>query len=60
MSRRPFQRRNLLLAVPLLGIVGLMACILSGAADRWLLACVAVSGSAIGAYLVIERLRPRP
>jgi hypothetical protein len=60
MSRRPFRRRNLLLAVPGFGLVGLVACTLVGAGDGWLLACVAVSGSAIGIYLLIERFLPRP
>lgn len=59
MSQSPFRRRNLLLAVPLLGLVSLMACIVAGTTDGWLLACAAVSGSAIGAYLLIERIRPR-
>lgn len=59
MNRRPFRRRNLLLVVPGFGLVGLVACTLAGAADGWLLVCVAVSGSAIGAYLLIERFRPR-
>ena len=59
MSRRPFQRRNLLLAVPGFGLVGLVACTLAGLAFGWTLVCVGVSGSAIGAYLLIERFRPR-
>lgn len=60
MSRRSFRRRNLLLAVPGLGLVGIGVGTLAGAALGWSLICVAVSGSAIGAYLLIERFLPRP
>lgn len=41
-------------------MAGIVTCTLVGAALGWLLACVAVSGSAIGIYLLIERFRPGP
>lgn len=54
-----FRRRDLLLAMPLAGLVGVMACILTDAASVWMAFWVVGSGWAIAAYLVIERYRPR-
>ena len=53
-----FGRRDLLLAIPLAGFVGVMACILTDA-SAWMLFWVMGSGLAIAAYLAIERYRPR-
>jgi len=54
-----FPRRDLLLATPLVGLGGVMTCILADAADGWMAFWVVSSGLAIAAYVVIERYRPR-
>ena len=53
-----FRRRDLLLAMPLAGLGGVMACILTDAASAWMACWVVGSGLAVVAYLVIERYRP--
>ncbi|MFT4935446.1 MAG: hypothetical protein ACI9LT_002144 [Pseudoalteromonas distincta] len=45
--------------MPLAGLGGVMACILTDAASAWMAFWVVSSGVAIAAYLAIERYRPR-
>ncbi len=59
MRRVTLPWRNLLLATPIAGLAGVMACILTEVAYGWMFVCVAASGMAIAAYLLIERFRPR-
>lgn len=53
-----FRRRDLLLAMPLAGLGGVMASILTDA-ESWMPLWVVGSGFAIAVYLAIERFRPR-
>lgn len=51
---QPFRPWDALLSVPIIGILGVMACTLTAKPYGWSVFCVALSGAAIGAYLLIE------
>ena len=55
----PCRPRDGLLAVPLIGIVGLTTSTLEGQSDGWSILWVGLSGASIAVYLIVEWLGPR-
>jgi len=58
-GHRPFRLREALLAVPMLGIVGVVAGEVSSHSAAVTAVSLVASGSAIDLYLVVERTWPR-
>lgn len=55
-----FLRRDLLLVLPPLGVVGLMLVLALGGPAAWIGVCGLASGGALVAYFWLEWRQPRP
>ena len=58
-SGRPTRLRELLLAVPVLGLLGVLSAELTSLSTVVTVASLAISGGSIGLYLYVERTWPR-
>ena len=58
-SGRPTTRREVLLAVPVLGLLGVLSAELTSLPAVMTVASLAISGGSIGLYVYIERTWPR-
>lgn len=55
----PLRRRDALLGLPLVGVAGVVACMVLDLSFGWSVLWNIIAGLAICAYLVLERCRPR-
>lgn len=59
-ARGPLRRRDVLLALPILSIAGVVICTVRNTRFGWSAMWIIFAGLAIAAYLAPEQRRPRP